>query len=82
MHWAVLLCGAFSGATVAHVLTPTELLKCRLQIDRGDKNPKYKGPMDCLTQTVRQEGPKALFGIPGNIAWFGAYEGIIRLQTP
>lgn len=48
----------------------------------------YKGPIDCIVRTVREGGVQALWRgnlstlareVPGNMAWFGVYEGVMRL---
>ncbi len=78
------LCGAPSGFFVAHVLTPAELIKCKLQLNRK----KYSGTLDCLRKTYRKGGMRGLYcghtatlarDVPGNMAWFGTYEGMTRL---
>jgi len=48
--------GAFAGVAVAYVLTPVELIKCRLQVIHPDPNLNFKGPIDCLVKTVKNEG--------------------------
>ena len=78
--------GAFGGLVVPFVLTPIELIKCRLQVQQGASRASwmYKGPWDCLVKTVRQDGlSKGLYRgncctllreIPGCFCWFGTYE--------
>ena len=88
----VLLSGAASGFAVAHVLTPVELVKCKIQVQtKGYSGPVYRGPLHCAYSIVKSEGLMALYHgyqatvfreIPGNIAWFGAYEFVIRALTP
>jgi hypothetical protein len=88
----VFLSGAASGFAVAHVLAPVELVKCKMQIQtKGWTGPVYTGPLNCAFSIVKAQGPLALFHgyqstvfreIPGNIAWFGAYETCIRALTP
>ena len=75
------------------VLTPVELVKCRLQAQLGAAAPAvgapalFTGPVDVITRTVRSEGVAGLFRgnlstlareVPGNMAWFGAYEAVLR----
>jgi solute carrier family 25 carnitine/acylcarnitine transporter 20/29 len=92
---AVFLAGAFSGIGAGTVLTPIELLKCRLQANqqsRGRGEPvKFVGLLGCIRHTVQHEGPKALLTglpatlareIPGNAAWFTCYEASTRLFIP
>jgi solute carrier family 25 carnitine/acylcarnitine transporter 20/29 len=39
------------------VLSPIELVKCRLQVQRECKaNAYYKGPVDCLRKIIVDEG--------------------------
>ena len=88
----VFLAGAASGFAVAHVLAPVELVKCKIQIQtKGRAGAVYSGPLHCAYSIVKAQGPLALFHgyqstvfreIPGNIAWFGAYETVIRALTP
>ena len=40
---------------------PFDTLKVRLQVDGASGAKKYKGPMDCLLKTVRNEGLLALY---------------------
>lgn len=89
--WKIAIAGAWSGFCVSHVLTPVELVKCRLQVQQGKnhfiQNP-YKGPIDVISRTIKEEGFRGMFRghssmllreIPGNIAWYGAYEGTCRI---
>jgi len=85
-----LLCGMFSGVCVATVLTPVELIKCKMQTT-NEAAVKYKNSIQCITAILKEGGPKALFNghigtlcreVPGNAAWFGGYELGIYLQTP
>jgi hypothetical protein len=88
----VFVSGAASGFAVAHVLAPVELVKCKIQVQtKGRTGPVYNGPLHCAYSIVKSQGPLALFHgyqstvfreIPGNIAWFGAYETVIRALTP
>ena len=82
--------GAFGGLVVPFVLTPVELIKCRLQGQQG--MPKetwtYKGPLDCIAKTIKQDGiAKGLYRgncctllreVPGCFFWFGTYELICQ----
>ena len=47
----------------------------------------YKGPIDVVVRTIKAEGLQGLYRghtaclmreIPGNFAWFGVYEGVLR----
>ena len=52
------LAGAGAGAVVPCVLTPVELIKCRLQVQNSINGNfrAYKGPVDCIIKTVQREG--------------------------
>lgn len=88
------LAGAGAGAVVPCVLTPVELVKCRLQVQNSINTGflQYTSPIDCLIKTVRQEGiAKGLYKgnsamllreIPGNFAWYGVYEGTCKALIP
>ena len=92
----VLLAGAGTGFVVSFVLTPIELVKCRLQIASDASNPSnpavpYTGAVDCLRRSVREEGLAVLYRghtgtilreVPGTACWFGAYEVFLRAMTP
>jgi len=77
--------GAFSGACVSLLLTPVELIKCRVQINGGST-------ISVLKQTIRNDGVAGLYrGYSGTFlretiggaAWFGTYEFTNeRLQNP
>ena len=73
----------FAGVAVSTVLTPVELVKCRMQT-LSEGAVRYKSTADCLVRTLREEG--LMHGLyrghtsmlarecPGNVAWFGGYE--------
>lgn len=92
----VLLAGAGTGLCVSFVLTPIELVKCRLQV-MGQLGPDgvpartYSGPIDCLMRSTHEEGLRVLYRghvgtvlreVPGTACWFGAYETFVRAMTP
>eukprot|EP00529_Nitzschia_sp_RCC80_P027041 CAMPEP_0113457204 /NCGR_PEP_ID=MMETSP0014_2-20120614/9286_1 /TAXON_ID=2857 /ORGANISM="Nitzschia sp." /LENGTH=289 /DNA_ID=CAMNT_0000348689 /DNA_START=91 /DNA_END=960 /DNA_ORIENTATION=- /assembly_acc=CAM_ASM_000159 len=79
----VSLAGAWSGVPLAIIFGPTDRIKCLMQVDNG----KYKSFMDCFGQTYRDGGMRSVFrgtgscalrDVPGNAAYFGAYEFIKR----
>ena len=88
----VLACGAGTGLIVSWVLTPIELVKCRLQVvNTAGGAAAYRGPLDVLRQSIMNEGLRVLYKghtatmlreTPGTAAWFGAYELFIRAMTP
>eukprot|EP01097_Dermamoeba_algensis_P008865 TRINITY_DN6081_c0_g1_i1.p1 TRINITY_DN6081_c0_g1~~TRINITY_DN6081_c0_g1_i1.p1 ORF type:complete len:219 (-),score=68.14 TRINITY_DN6081_c0_g1_i1:271-927(-) len=82
--------GAAAGFFASLVLCPVELIKCRLQVQQNEL-PRFKGPIDCLVQTLKTEGIRGLYRgylgtmireVPGNAIWFGVYEAVCRLQAP
>merc|ERR1719478_1585952 len=79
-----LVAGGGAGFFVSFVLTPIELIKCRMQMGNG----MYSGTLDCITKSVKSEGPGVFFKgltatclreVPGTAGWFGAYESFVRL---
>jgi hypothetical protein len=85
--------GSGAGMVVSFVLTPFELIKCRLQVTQSiDPNFRaYKGPIDCVKQTLKNEGVPGLFRgnasmlareVPGNFAWYGVYEAACAHYIP
>lgn len=86
----VAFCGSFSGACQSIFLSPLELIRCRLQVQRSNvaQSLLYRGPIDCLKQTYRQGGfVKGLYKgysltllreLPSNAAYFATYETVLR----
>eukprot|EP00056_Hartaetosiga_gracilis_P008889 m.127619 g.127619 ORF g.127619 m.127619 type:complete len:320 (+) comp13014_c0_seq3:51-1010(+) len=82
-------CGFFAGVGVSFVLTPVELIKCRLQVENLDgAKAAYKGPMDAARTIYKMEGVRGLYRghiatmlreCPGNTAWFTTYN-VLRRQ--
>ncbi|CAM8984652.1 unnamed protein product [Rhodiola kirilowii] len=78
---------SFGGAIISFVLCPSELVKCRMQVQGTDshvpKSSRYSGPLDCTLKIIKDEGVKGIFrgGLStffresiGNAAFFIAYE--------
>jgi hypothetical protein len=94
----VVAAGAGTGFCVSWVLTPIELVKCRLQVSgqpmegvRGGYHPSYLGPYDCISRSLRAEGVRVFYRghmgtllreIPGTACWFAAYEMFLRRFAP
>ena len=61
--------GAFTGLFTGVVLTPIELIKCRLQVQReiggvkilGSNSVYYTGALNCFSHVVRSDGIMGLF---------------------
>lgn len=51
-----LIAGSFGGFMNSFVLSPIELVKCRLQVQKDAKMAYYKGPIDCLQKIIVDEG--------------------------
>jgi len=73
------LAGGFSGIPLALVLGPLEKAKCEFQVHSH----KYANLTDCFRQSYQQGGFRNIFrgtgmsmlrDVPGNAAYFGAYE--------
>lgn len=90
---SILTSGAVAGIAVSHVLTPVELLKCKMQVEnvKPVSERLYHGVFDCAAKCVRAEGITSLFRghtatlareIPGNAAWFGFYNLSLKMLTP
>lgn len=91
----VFLAGSCGGMSTSFLVTPLELIKCRLQVDRVETGKRagarYKGPLDCLLQSVRAEGPRVLYRghsatfareAVGTGSWFTTYEFGLRTLAP
>ncbi|GMH30350.1 hypothetical protein Nepgr_032193 [Nepenthes gracilis] len=56
---------AYSGAAISFVLCPSELLKCRMQVQGTDSlipnSVRYNGPIDCALRTIETEGVRGIF---------------------
>lgn len=88
--WKLMLASGGAGIGVTCVLTPVELIKCKLQVQNtpGYNGVAYKGPLDVIYKICMQESPlgltRGLTGtlireVPGNVAWFGGYEAVCAL---
>lgn len=67
-HYNGFIAGIFSGIAKLSVGHPFDTIKVRLQTT---EKIKFKGPLDCLQQTVRKEGITALYkgATPPLIGW-------------
>jgi len=52
------------------IVTPFEVIKTRLQKQKGTSNLKYSGPIDVVVKVIREEGPRRL--------WSGNMPTVIR----
>lgn len=53
--------GAFSGIFTTVIMAPGERIKCLLQIQHGDAQPKYKGPVDVVKKLYAEGGLRSIF---------------------
>jgi len=83
-------CGAIAGMAVSAVLTPVELIKCKLQM-QSSTTTTYKGPIDCIIKTLRTTGISGMYKghaatfareSVGGAAWFGTYEYACKKLSP
>jgi ornithine carrier protein len=80
----LVLAGTLSGAMASFVLTPVELIKCKLQVQLGNHHrQQYSGPLDVVRHTIRQHGMTGFYRgylatlireSGGGACWFGFYE--------
>lgn len=79
--------GAISGICRTVVLTPTDLVKCRLQVQDGHAANNYRGPIDCAKHIFQRNGLRGLFlgqtitvwrEIPAVGSYFTGYECVKR----
>lgn len=83
--------GAFSGILATSILTPAELTKVVMQLDRG-RTPQYRSSLHCLVQRVRTLGVQqgAYLGthimlwreIVGYALYFGVYQACRAAVVP
>lgn len=87
MPQVIIPSAAYGGAIISFILCPSELVKCRMQVQGTDslvpKFSRYNGPLDCALQTVKNEGVSGIFrgGFTtllreaiGNAVFFSVYE--------
>lgn len=58
--WKVLLIGCGCGTMAGAISTPSDMIKTRLQVEVKPGEVPYKGYLDCLQRSIRQEGLQAL----------------------
>ncbi|XP_031278966.1 mitochondrial arginine transporter BAC1 isoform X1 [Pistacia vera] len=80
---------AFGGSIISFVLCPSELVKCRMQVQGTDSlvpnSSRYTSPLDCALKTVKSEGVIGIFRggsttllreALGNAVFFSVYENV------
>jgi len=83
----VLFGGGMAGVTFWGIWYPIDILKSKIQAD-SYANPRYTGPMDAFSQTLKNEGvlgfykgyaPCVARAFPANAATFLAYEIVMNV---
>lgn len=78
----LVLCGGFSGFTASFILTPIELIKCKLQVENLYSQHR-SSIMSLVRQVIAQDGIKGFWHgqtgtllreCGGSASWFGTYE--------
>lgn len=87
--FSIVPAAAVGGACISMILCPTELVKCRLQVQVNEggtsslRVQRYDGPLDCLQKTIKNSGVQGVFrgGVStllrectGNSFFFATYE--------
>ncbi|KAF7722040.1 hypothetical protein EC973_003762 [Apophysomyces ossiformis] len=81
----LVVAGTASGALASFILTPVELIKCKLQVQLAGSSvpPTYTGPLHVITHTLKKHGPAGFYRgylatlireAGGGAFWFGMYE--------
>ncbi len=84
--WALVGCGAVSGAFTSLLLTPIELIKCKMQVPLPGRpgDTRLPGPLVLMASIYRHDGILGFWHgqlgtlireTGGSAAWFGSYEG-------
>ncbi|KAJ5799119.1 uncharacterized protein N7518_001187 [Penicillium psychrosexuale] len=85
---ALIASGALSGSVTSLVLTPIELVKCRMQVPAESAGLKPAGPVAIIASIFRHQGLAGFWRgqlgtlireTGGSAAWFGGYEGVSSL---
>ncbi|RLN93951.1 hypothetical protein BBJ28_00023021 [Nothophytophthora sp. Chile5] len=80
---SVFYAGTIGGFCQTVALTPTELIKCRLQVQDGHESSRYRGPWDCVKHIYQRNGLRGLFlgytctlwrEVPSFAFYFSMYE--------
>ncbi|AAZ13345.1 mitochondrial carnitine/acylcarnitine carrier protein [Trypanosoma brucei gambiense DAL972] len=91
--WQIALGGVGGGAMSTVLLTPLELVKCRMQVANVQPGAKWRNGSvaDCAASIVREGGLTALYKgglamlareIPGTAAYCGTYDKLKEFLTP
>lgn len=95
VFWWSFLCGCASGSAAALSVNPLDVVKTRMQtLTKGSGERQYTSIADCITTTLKHEGPKAffkggacrmiviapLFGIAQTVYYLGIAERLMGLR--
>ncbi|XP_003395316.1 mitochondrial glutamate carrier 1-like isoform X1 [Bombus affinis] len=95
VFWCSFLSGCTAGSIAALSVNPFDVVKTRLQvIKKAPGEPTYDGVLDCITKTLKNEGPTAffkggacrmiviapLFGIAQTIYYLGVAEWLLGFK--
>ncbi|KOX75978.1 Mitochondrial glutamate carrier 1 [Melipona quadrifasciata] len=95
VFWCSFLAGCTAGSIAALSVNPFDVVKTRLQvIKKAPGEPTYNGVLDCITKTLKNEGPTAffkggacrmiviapLFGIAQTVYYLGVAEWLLGLN--
>uniref|UniRef100_A0A914CHJ7 Citrate transport protein n=1 Tax=Acrobeloides nanus TaxID=290746 RepID=A0A914CHJ7_9BILA len=78
-----IIMGGITGGIEICITFPTEYVKTQLQLDERSAKPRFKGPIDCVKQTVNSHGVGGLYrglsvllygSIPKSAFRFGTFE--------
>ncbi|KAF9164069.1 hypothetical protein DFQ26_001856 [Actinomortierella ambigua] len=89
----IAIAGAGAGVVNAILASPVEMLKIKMQAQYGSGSAvRYKGPVDCARQLIREYGVKnglmrgywitVIREIPGYAGFYAGFEGMKRALTP
>lgn len=59
--FSAFIAGCTGGFLQCLTVTPVELVKCRLQVDRSSGRQLYQGPLDCAKKILQEHGVRGLF---------------------
>ena len=87
------MAGAGAGLVISFVLTPMELIKCRLQVQQPPQTTAASsiGPLQVLWDTLKTDGSRGLYRghmstmireVFGNFCWYGTYESVCQACIP
>ena len=85
---ALVFCGAVSGAFTSLLLTPIELIKCKMQVPIASSSPHSPGPFSLIAAVYSHQGMLGFWRgqlgtlireTGGSAAWFGSYEAVTAL---